>query len=275
MTPSASTPSVAMVMPVRNEAHGVVDAVCRLRRDFPDVDLVVVDGGSEDGTAQLAAAHCRVLSSAPGRARQMNAGAEATRSDVLWFVHADVQIHPASLAELRTALADGQVVGGGLTLRFDARSRGLDYLAWSSTKRARHLHQIFGDQALFVRRRVFEALGGFPDLPIMEDLELSRRLARVGRLCVLDATVTASARRFAEHGTWSLIAYMQYLKALYFAGVGPDAIARRYHDGPPWVPRRRYHDVGARAAPGRPSAPREIPSPRAASSARTSGGRRT
>lgn len=258
MTTSPSSPggaggrplSVAIVMPVRNEAANVVDAVRRLARDFPDAEVVVVDGGSDDGTAELAAAHCRVLGSRPGRAVQMNAGAAATRSAVLWFVHADVEVDPGALGQLRHALRDERVVGGGLTLGFDARSRGLDYLAWSSTRRARHLHQVFGDQAMFVRRRVFDELGGFPDVAIMEDLELSRRLARLGRLAVLDATATASARRFAEHGTWSLIAYMQYLKLLYFAGVDPEVIAARYRGGPPWV--RRLQPVRSGARGGRP-----------------------
>ncbi|MGH8996266.1 MAG: glycosyltransferase, partial [Acidimicrobiales bacterium] len=104
----------------------------------------------------------------------------------------------------------------------------------ASTKRAGHLHQVFGDQAMFVRRDVFEALGGFPALAIMEDLELSRRLARRGRLVVLPATSTASSRRFDEHGTWSMIAFMQALKAAYFLGVGPGRLDRLYRAGPPW-----------------------------------------
>lgn len=256
MTNSPSSPddtgdrslSVTIVVPVRNEAANIVDAVRRLTRDFPDADVVVVDSGSEDGTAELAASYCRVLRSRPGRAVQMNAGAAATRSDVIWFVHADVEVDPGALEEMRNALRDARVVGGGLSLRFDRRSRGLDYLAWSSTRRARHLHQIFGDQAMFVRRRIFDELGGFPDLAIMEDLELSRRLARLGRVAVLDATATASARRFAEHGTWSLIAYMQYLKLLYFVGVDPEGIAARYRSGPPWVRRRKRE---AALSPGR------------------------
>lgn len=227
--------SVAIVVPARNEADRIVATITRLRADFPTAELVVVDGSSTDQTAELAAELVPVLSSSPGRARQMNAGALATSSDVLWFVHADVTVDRQALAQLRTVLADPAVIGGGCTLRFDARSLGLTYLAWSSTQRARRLHQVFGDQALFVRRAAFDALGGFPDLPIMEDLELSRRLARRGRVVVLDATATASARRFVAHGTWSMIVYMQYLKALYFAGVDPERIARRYGVGPPWL----------------------------------------
>ena len=225
---------VAIVVPTLNEAAGIVAALRQLRRDFPDCELVVVDGGSSDATATLAAGHARVLHSPAGRAVQMNVGAAATSAPVLWFVHADCRIDPNALGQVRAALADPRVVGGGLTLRFDRRSVGLDYLAWSSTKRARHLHQIFGDQAMFVRRDIFEALGGFPEISIMEDLELSRRLARRGRLVVLRATSTASSRRFVEHGTWSMIVLMQVLKAAYFLGVAPEQLARLYRAGPPW-----------------------------------------
>jgi rSAM/selenodomain-associated transferase 2 len=232
-------PLVAMVMPVRNEKDRVGVSLQRIRHDFPDLDLLVVDGDSTDGTTAVAAAHAPVIPCRAGRARQMNTGANETTSDVLWFVHADVMVDPNALDQIRTAMTDPEIVGGGLSLRFDRRSVGLDYLAWSSNQRARRLHQIFGDQSMFVRRTAFEALGGFPEIAIMEDLELSRRLNRLGRLVVLEATSTASARRFEEHGTWSMIAFMQYLKVLYFLGADPEAICRRYAAGPAWKSRRR------------------------------------
>lgn len=225
--------SVTIVMPVLDEAPAITESLRRLRRDFPECEAVVVDGGSRDATVDLASPHARVLTSRAGRAAQMNAGAQAASGDVLWFIHADVTVGPEALNQIRAALDDGAVVGGGLSLRFDCRSIGLDYLAWSSNLRARHQQWIFGDQALFVRRSVFDAVGGFPDLPIMEDLELSRRLKRLGRLEVIHATSTASARRFLAQGTWPMIAWMQYLKALYLLGVDPHMISRRYSDGPP------------------------------------------
>lgn len=230
--------SVAIVVPARNEVERLGASLARLRADFPGCELVVVDGDSEDDTAAVAASFARVLACEPGRGRQMNKGAAATASDVLWFVHADVVIDADALTQLRAALSDPEVVGGGLSLRFDQRNLGLDYLAWSSTQRARHLHQIFGDQSMFVRRSAFVAVGGFPEIALMEDFELSRRLRHRGRLVVLGATSTASARRFEEHGTWSMIAFMQYLKVLHFIGVDPSAIAARYAAGPIWTHKR-------------------------------------
>ncbi|UGY91230.1 TIGR04283 family arsenosugar biosynthesis glycosyltransferase [Streptomyces gobiensis] len=241
---------VSIVVPVLNEAATIQTALSRLCRDFPDCELIVVDGGSTDATAELAARHATVVHSERGRAKQMNEGARHCTGDVLWFVHADTRIDPAALAQIRTALTAPQVVGGGLTLRFDRRSAGLNYLAYTSNARARHLRHIFGDQAMFIRRSVFDELGGFPDLAIMEDLEMSRRLGRRGRLAVLPATSTASSRRLVAHGTWRMIVFMQYLKLLYFAGVDPERIRRRYSAGPRlW--RRDRKDPGPRRVPCR------------------------
>lgn len=227
------TPSVSIVVPVLNEAAVIGACLTRLRRDFADCDLVVVDGGSTDRTVAIAAPLARVLCGQPGRAGQMNAGARATAGEVLWFVHADTTIAPEALVQLRAALADSDTVGGGLRLRFDTPGRGLRVLARMSNLRARWLHQVYGDQSMFVRRKVFDELGGFAPLPLMEDLDLSRRLHDRGRLVLIPATSTASTRRFEAHGTWPMVAFMQYLKLLYFFGVDPEQLRRRYEQGPP------------------------------------------
>ena len=240
---------VSIVVPVLNEAAGITAALARLRGDFPGCELVAADGGSSDGTAELAAPLARVVSSEPGRAAQMNAGARHAHGEVLWFIHADTRVDPGALGQITEALADPDTVGGGLTLRFDRSSFALRYVAWTSNLRARHLHWVFGDQAMFIRRSVFETLGGFPGLPLMEDLEMSRRLHRRGRLAALPATATTSARRFTEHGTWRTLAFMQYLKLLYFAGADPQRISDRYRAGP-----RRL----VRPRPGPPATSRQV-----------------
>lgn len=223
--------SVSIVVPALNEATRIELCLKRLRRDFPDCELVVVDGGSTDATPALAARHACTLRSAAGRAMQMNAGAAVTSGDVLWFIHADCRVPPDALGLIQRALQDPGVVGGGLQLSFDQRSLGLDYLAASSNLRARRLNWIFGDQAMFVRREVFDAAGGFPPLPLMEDLEISRILRRRGRLVVLPTTLTASARRLVEQGVWRMIVLMQVLKLQYLLGVDPERIRRRYEAG--------------------------------------------
>ncbi|MDQ2797705.1 MAG: TIGR04283 family arsenosugar biosynthesis glycosyltransferase, partial [Actinomycetota bacterium] len=215
----SATPSVSIVVPVLNEAGTIEATVQRLSRDFPDCELLVVDGGSTDGTVRLAGRHAQVASCPAGRARQLNEGAAHTRGDVLWFVHADTVLEPTALPQLRAAMRDELVVGGGLTLRFDPRSPALDFLARTSTIRARRIGHIFGDQSMFVRRTIFDQLDGFAPLPVMEDFEFSRRLHRTGRTVVLPATSTASSRRLTKHGTVRMIVFMQYLKVLYLGGV--------------------------------------------------------
>lgn len=252
--------AVSIIVPVLNEAAIIDAALARLRRDFGDCELLVVDGGSSDATAQLASTHAPVLSTGPGRAVQMNEGARHAGGDVLWFVHADTAIDPSAVAQLRAALADPDIVGGGLSLRFDRRTSALDYLARVSTLRARRLHHVFGDQAMFVRREVFERLGGFAPLPLMEDFEFSRRLHRAGRMVVLPATSTASSRRFTRHGTVRMIAFMQYLKLLFLAGASPERIRLRYEAGPGIaLPRLTVTTPARRQTPASRSAIQETP----------------
>jgi len=247
-------PPVSIVVPVLNEASRIEECLTRIVRDFAGCELVVVDGGSTDGTVERAARLARVVHCRPGRGPQLNAGAAATSGEIIWFLHADTRIDPGALGQIRGAVADPAVVGGGLSIRFDRASPALGYLAWSSNQRARRLGHIFGDQAMFVRRTVFDRLGGFPDIPLMEDFDLSRRLRRRGRLVLLDATSTASARRFETHGTWRMIAFMQYLKLLFVAGADPHRIAARYQAGPGlWLPAAGADRSNDRGFPSSPS----------------------
>lgn len=221
--------TVSIVVPALNEATRIQPCLRRLRSDFPRCELVVVDGGSTDGTVELAARYAPVIRSAAGRrSTQMNAGAAVTTGDILWYIHADCQVPADALDLLRQAVLHPGVVGGGLHLRFDQRSLALDYLAASSNLRARRLNWIFGDQAMFIRRDVFDSVGGFPELPLMEDLEMSRILRRRGRLVVLPTTVTASARRLVDRGVWRMTGLMQLLKLQYLLGVDPERIRQRY-----------------------------------------------
>ena len=224
--------AVSVIVPVLDEADRIEAGLHRLRRDFPDCELLVVDGGSTDGSAELARPLARVIAAPPGRGRQLDTGAQAATGDVLWFQHGDTAVEAAAYGQLLAALGDPRVIGGGLTLAFDRSSPGLALLAWTSNLRARRLGWVFGDQAMFVRRSAFEAAGGFGELALMEDLELSRRLRRCGRLVVLPATSTASTRRFDAHGTWRMVVFMQYLKVLHACGVDPDELCRRYAAGP-------------------------------------------
>jgi rSAM/selenodomain-associated transferase 2 len=166
------------------------------------VEIIVADGGSRDATRERArAAGARVVRSAPGRARQLEAGARAAEAaDTVLFLHADTLL-PAGWADaVRRALADPAVAGGAFAFRFDERGAGLRLVEWGVRVRCALARLPYGDQAIFLRRRVLDALGGVPQTPILEDLDLVRGLRRHGRLALLPLAATTSARRYREHG---------------------------------------------------------------------------
>ena len=191
-------------------------------------EVIVVDGGSGDATCSLAAPLAdRVLEAARGRARQMNAGAAAARGDVLVFLHADTLLPAGADGLIAAALAGGAPWG-----RFDVRIAGtsalLRVVAASMNLRSRLSGIATGDQAMFVRREAFEAAGGFPEIPLMEDVALSRQLKRAGRPACLRERVVTSARRWERHGTLRTIFLMWRLRLAYALGADPHALAHRY-----------------------------------------------
>ncbi len=168
----------------------------------PDaVEVIVVDGGSSDGTPELAAAAgARLIRSAPGRARQLDAGARAAGGDALLFLHADTRLPPGWPDAVRDALRDAGVVGGAFRLRFDWRSPAMRFIEWGARLRVALFGLPYGDQALFVRRAALDAIGGVPQQPVLEDLDLVRSLRRRGRLARLSLPAVTSARRYRAGG---------------------------------------------------------------------------
>ncbi len=226
---SAAAP-ITVVVPVLNEADLAADLGRRLATlaAANDVEVVVVDGGSSDLTADLLRdAGLRLLSAARGRASQMNAGARATGGEVLLFLHADTRLPQDAPAAIRGAVGAG-AVWGRFDVIIDGRSRWLPLVAGMMNLRSRLTGIATGDQALFVRRALFEQIGGFPEQPLMEDVELSKRLKAVARPACLRATVTTSGRRWDRHGVWPTILLMWRLRLAYWRGVPAAELARRY-----------------------------------------------
>lgn len=192
-------PYLSVVIPALNEAASIEAAVASARGE--DVDVLVVDGGSRDGTADLAArAGARVLTCPPGRAVQQNFGARAAMADVLLLLHADRTLPAGYVHHVFDALADPRCVGGAFEHRTDEPGVVMEILRRLVRFRARRLHMPCGDQALFVRRGVFNELGGLPELPIAGELHFVRRLRRRGRLTILPAPAVTSARRRRQVG---------------------------------------------------------------------------
>jgi rSAM/selenodomain-associated transferase 2 len=224
--------TISVVIPTLHEEKTLPETLARLRHPaFSEV--LVVDGGSRDRTlADIALANplTRVLTAPTGRARQMNAGAAVAKGEILLFLHADTLLPPMAADIILNTMADTRIVGG----RFDARlvpDRGLLWVVGRMMSwRSRLTGIATGDQAIFVRRKVFEELGGFPDVAIMEDIAFSRRLKQAGRVAALHSCVMTSGRRWQRHGTIRTILLMWWLRLLFFLGVSPDRLKRWYDD---------------------------------------------
>ena len=220
---------MSVVIPTLNEAEELPETLRRLKAVAAIREIVVADGGSSDGTREVAeSAGARWINGPRGRGRQLRAGCAATIGDVVVMLHADTWV-PANLGEaIRQSLTRADVVGGGFWKVFRHPTwlmRGARFKCWLRLKAG---GIILGDQGIFVRRDVLERVGGVPDLPIMEEFELCRRLRAEGRLVLAPATVVTSERRFRQLGVLRTYARMWRVSLSYQAGVAPEELKRIY-----------------------------------------------
>jgi rSAM/selenodomain-associated transferase 2 len=216
---------LAVVIPALDEAEWIAGAIASAAEE--GVDVVVADGGSRDGTPdRAAAAGARVVESPPGRARQLQAGVEASQGDVLLLLHADTRLAPGFTAEVGGALRDPGVVGGAFRLCFDRSTPSLRIVEWGARLRVALFELPYGDQALFVRRTTLDAIGGIPQEPIMEDLDLVVAMRRRGRLVILPLPAITSARRYLANGVWRTMALHWLAAGAWTLGVDRERIAR-------------------------------------------------
>ncbi|MDQ6950720.1 MAG: TIGR04283 family arsenosugar biosynthesis glycosyltransferase [Mariprofundales bacterium] len=217
-----------MIVPVLNEAVALPELLMMLR-SLPVDEVVLVDGGSQDATVELLQRSGFVwLVAAGGRAGQMNAGAARCRSDTLLFLHADTCISSSNIAHLRTTLADVGIQSGRFDLQLSGNRWQFRLISTMINLRSRLTKVASGDQALFVRRSLFVRLGGFPDLPLMEDIALSRRLKRIGGVVCLRDRVITSSRRWSQGGVVRTILLMWALRLGFYAGVPSHRLAGWY-----------------------------------------------
>ena len=230
MTDVARPPRLSIVIPAWREAEAI--AAC-VRRALPLADeVIVVDAGSPDATADLAeqAGALVIRMAGRGRGPQLHAGALAARGDVLLFLHADATLGKGAREAIVHALADSRVVGGNFHLRFVPEGRIARFFTWVNHARRRWLRIYYGDSAIFVRRAIYDELGGFGALPILEDYEFVRRLERRGKtVYVRNVEVHASARRFEKRPFRALVSWV-VIQALFMVGVPAKKLARLYAD---------------------------------------------
>ncbi len=221
--------ALSIIVPVLNEAALISSFLRHLRAEAPAAEIIVVDGGSEDGTVGLSEREAdRVISATGGRAGQMNAGAAVGRGEILWFLHADSELPPRAIESIGRMLADPRLAGGCFRLRFPRRewiyrvsdslgNVGVDVFGFA-----------LGDHGIFCRRASFEAVGGFPQVPILEDAELYRRLRGVGKMRQLRDAIVSSPRRYETLGPYRTTAFYALILVLYVGGVRIEALHRLY-----------------------------------------------
>jgi rSAM/selenodomain-associated transferase 2 len=225
--------TIAVIIPTLNESSTIARTLTRTVALGFD-EIVVSDGGSTDPTLQMVRAcsarvpAVRLVTASTGRARQLNEGVKACRSDILLFLHADTELPPHAKTVIESALKNPQIVGGRFDVRFDRPSRWGAVISWFMNRRSRLSGIATGDQAIFVRRQTFEQMGGFPDIPLMEDIEFSRRLKRQGPTESLTDCVTTSFRRWEKTGPLRTILLMWMLRFLYWLGVSPSRLNQWY-----------------------------------------------
>lgn len=228
-----AVPVLSIVLPVLNEATGIVaalEALAPLRT--AGAEVIVVDGGSVDASADLARPGAdQVLHGPRGRASQMNVGAAAARGGVLLFLHADTGLPEGAERSIANAIDAGRH-WGRFDVHIEGKSAWLPLVAALMNWRSRLTGIVTGDQAIFVSRAVFDTVGGFPDIPLMEDIVLSRRLLRTGRPACLAARVSTSGRRWERHGVWRTILRMWWLRLRFFLGADPRRLALEYGYAP-------------------------------------------
>ena len=223
---------VSVIIPALNEASRIAKTIRHVQQAGPH-EVIVVDGGSRDQTADIARqSGCRVLHTQPGRAIQQNHGADVSTGDVLFFVHADCWPVPDALSQIERAISNPCIVGGAFRQRIEAEGIIYRWLEQGNAMRIRFLQMAYGDQGIFLHRSTFEHLGKFPEVRLMEDLLLMRKLRRLGRVALLSGPLHTSARRWQRYGVIRQTARNWLLLAAEQLGVAPSRMATFYaiHD---------------------------------------------
>jgi len=219
---------ISIIIPVLNESQTIGSCLYRLKKHIEHHEIVVVDGGSHDATLDIVKAFSDVkwLCSTAGRGNQMNRGVEAANGDLLLFLHADTCLPPGGLNRIEAIMAREGIVAGSFSLSFEEPSSLLKLYALFS--RINHLLFTYGDQGLFMTRHIFELIGGFKEIPIMEDVEIQKRLRKLGRFVKIRQPVVTSARRFLTNGIIKQQVLNMGLVFLYHAGFSPFWLKRFY-----------------------------------------------
>ncbi len=222
--------TISVIIPILNEAAILEKTLQHVASLDGDYEVIVVDGGSTDGSTAIAGRYARVIGSSRGRSIQMNLGANEARGEVLLFLHADTILPDGAFGAIEKSLANPAVVGGRFKVRLDEAGWQYRMVGSSINLRDRLLKGFTGDQAIFIRTATFKTLGGYRDIPLMEDIDLGRRMGRLGRVVQLPLAVVTSARRWKKNGVFRTILLMWALRLTYLVGYSSQRLRRFYGD---------------------------------------------
>jgi rSAM/selenodomain-associated transferase 2 len=242
-----TTINVSIIIPILNEAHNLAQLIANVAKLNPaPQQVILVDGGSLDDSVNVAnnfiyaltdnrqsISKWQVIESNAGRAVQMNTGAVLATGDILLFLHADTTLPINALCDIHQAMSrvDYQYAWGRFAVRFDSHNPMLWIVSAMMNGRSRLTSIATGDQAIFIKKSLFIQIGGYPKQPLMEDIELCKRLKSIAKPACLSTKVTTSARRWQQHGTWQTIFLMWHLRFDYWRGVAPEILKQRYYKG--------------------------------------------
>jgi rSAM/selenodomain-associated transferase 2 len=221
--------SISIIIPTLDEAEFIAGTLASIPMG-PGLEVIIVDGGSRDATPTIGQSlGALVLFSSPGRARQMNRGASRAKGDILLFLHADTLLPESFPEHIYQCLGNPRVVAGAFRLGLSPPIKGSAFIEKMANLRAEKLNLPYGDQAIFVPAKIFRDLGGYKEIPLLEDVDLVRRLRRIGRLGVIPVPVVASSRRWKKLGVWKTTGINQLILGGFFLGIPPRILARWYY----------------------------------------------
>ena len=218
---------ISIIIPILNEAKVLEKTLSQLQSELGHHELIIVDGGSTDTSVCIAEKYGKVITSARGRAKQLNAGASAATGDILLFLHADIWLEPGALVAVETALASGYI-GGGFRQKIDGQRFLYRMIEIAGDIRGKYLKVFYGDSGIFLSRADFEKIGGFPDVPILEEMEFSKGLRRLGKTTLVTPCIHISARRWETRGIVRTTLNNWLITLLYFLKFSPGQLAKLY-----------------------------------------------
>ena len=223
----ATSQNISIIIPILNEAKILEKTLFQLQSELGQHELIVVDGGSTDGSVHIAEKYGKVLISEPGRAKQLNTGAASATGDILIFLHADIWLEPGALAAVAAVLSSGYV-GGGFRQKIDGAHILYRSIEIAGNIRGKYLKVFYGDSGIFLTRTNFEKIGGFPEIPILEEMEFSKKLRRLGKTTLITPHIHISARRWETKGILRTTINNWLITLLYFLKFSPAQLAKLY-----------------------------------------------